>query len=105
MSDAVPYLGPVEAMTIEEAAFRIRRSADYFKKHYPGPYTYLSEDGQGEPRVPAYGLHDWIVQSSRDKGAATAPSAWDNFGNGGKKGKPGRPQRLRERQADAEGER
>lgn len=68
-----PYAGPVEALSVEEAAVRVRLSADAFEKLYSGRWTYLGR----LKRVTAADLHEWLQKDQ------TAPIATDRFqGNG-----------------------
>lgn len=77
MSEALPYQGPVEALTVEEVAVRLRVGSDFIKEHYTGPYTMLGK----LKRISACHLHEWLVKRS-DRGEVLPVSEWGDFGNG-----------------------
>lgn len=56
MSGSRTYAGPVEALTLEEAAVRCRISPDHFKKHYTGKFIKIGAN----VRVHAADLYDWL---------------------------------------------
>lgn len=96
MSDQFPYLGPVEALTIELAASRCHMSADAFREHYDGPVAYLGNN-RSLPRYPAYAVHDWLVRQSQAMRPQAVGSKWDRFGSD-EEGNSQRPKGIRTRQ-------
>lgn len=72
------YAGPVEAMTVEQAAARLACTKEHFVKVFPGPYVFIGE-GETMKRVPAFALHDWMVERIRGKTALAEESPWDDF--------------------------
>ncbi len=51
-----PYSGPIEALTIDEWAVRLRVSPEHLRKIYTGKVVHLGS----LPRIYAAHLHDWL---------------------------------------------
>lgn len=57
MAAARPYYGPVELLTIEEVATRMRVGVDAADKHYTGRRVKIGK----LVRIYAADLHEWLV--------------------------------------------
>lgn len=75
------YAGPFEMLTVEEAAARLKCSAEHFLQVYDGPRDYLGE-GEKQLRFPAWALHEWSTGRAIRPGAVSGASAWDKIGDG-----------------------
>ena len=74
MAETRPYYGPVEALTVEQAASRIGVGLDLFRKRYTGRYVRIGAN----VRVMAADLHDWL---DRLGAGAVAADPWDGVGD------------------------
>lgn len=71
---ASPYAGPVEALTLDEVAVRLRVTRQWVEQHYDGPRTKLGR----ETRVSAAHLHAWLDELA----GLEAPSRLKNVPGG-----------------------
>ena len=62
----------VEALTLDEAAFRCRVSVEHFRRVYTGRKIRLG----GSVRVSSYHLLEWMNEQA-DGGEAVAANPWD----------------------------
>ena len=69
-----PYYGPVEALTVEQAASRIGVGLDLFRKRYTGRYVRIGAN----VRVMAADLHEWLDHLGA---GAVAADPWDGVGD------------------------
>ena len=77
MSEAPPYSGPVEALTVEAAAARCYCSGPHLLSVYDGPRLYMGEGDASMLRIPAWALHEWLAKRAFTPGAVSGGSAWD----------------------------
>ncbi|MEO1187791.1 MAG: hypothetical protein AAFW60_01865 [Pseudomonadota bacterium] len=54
------YSGPVEALTLDEAAVRLRMTRQWLEQHYDGPRIKLGR----ETRISAAHLHAWLDEQA-----------------------------------------
>ncbi len=71
---APPYYGPVEALSMEEVAVRLRVSVDFLEKHYDGPIVKFGR----LTRISAIDLHEWIYRQRTD---IVDSDPWDGVGD------------------------
>lgn len=72
-AQSVPYSGPVEAYTLDEAAFRCRVTAEHFKNTYTGKRVRIG----GSVRVAAHHLAEWLDSLAESK--TVAANEWDEL--------------------------
>lgn len=68
------YAGPVEALTMEEAASRLRIGLDLFRKRYTGPLVKIGAN----VRVSASDLQAWLDDNST---ATVQGDSWAGVGD------------------------
>lgn len=74
-----PYYGPVEALTMEQAASRLGIGLDLFRKRYTGRLIRIGAN----VRVAAADLHDWLDGLG---GAGLKSDPWDGVGDDAEEG-------------------
>ncbi|MGD2132528.1 MAG: hypothetical protein PVI23_07020 [Maricaulaceae bacterium] len=73
MTEPATYAGPVEAITLDEAAVRCRLSRESFDKHYDGPRVRIGR----EVRIKLDHLSSWLDRMAGLE--SSEPKAWGDF--------------------------